>query len=139
MTPGSTARINGKTPDMWAVARALLSVAPTGHIFTEPDEYHKAKYIPLSVQVSKGKAHKNAVSVHDDYVSFMVADWTIEHSVKAAGFRTMQSTRYGKRLHVLGITAIAIADSHVLFQTLLSEADKESRNRQRTKPRKGHQ
>jgi hypothetical protein len=124
---------------MWAVAKALLSAAPNDHIFTEPDEGHEARYIPLSVQVSKGTTHKNAVSVHHDYVSFMVADWTVEPSVRAAGFRTMHSTRYGKRLHVFGITPAAIEDSPVLFQALLFEADKESRDRQRTKPRKGHQ
>jgi hypothetical protein len=78
-------RINGKTADMWAVADALLRLAPDGHIFTKPDEKHKTKYIPLSVRVSKSTIHKNAVSVHDDYISFMVKDWTRYPIAEGAG------------------------------------------------------
>lgn len=128
-------KVNGKTPEMWAVAEALLDVAPTGHSFKRPGETHKSGFLPLSTQLGKGTAHKNAVSVHPKFVSFMVGNWTIEPSVQTAGFKTDQSIRYGKRLHVHGLTPSEITAHRELFKQILAAAEIESHERQKTHPR----
>ena len=79
--------VKGKTLEMWAIADCLLSISVSEHSLLIPDETHKSAYIPLSIQVNKSKKQKNTVSIHREFVSFMVHDWTIETDANLGGFK----------------------------------------------------
>jgi hypothetical protein len=132
------AKINGKTPEMWAIAHGLLNVAPEQNFLSLPSDTHTADFIPLSARIGKSPQNKNAVSVHSAFVSFMVPDWSVDSEVRDAGFVTKQTTEIGNRLHVFGLNPEHIKNNGELFQKLVITAKAESEDRQQTRGNKGH-
>jgi len=117
-------------PKLMEVAEALLAVAPTENFLSPPAQKYKGRFIPLSAQVSKSKLNKNAVSIHEKFVSFMVPDWSLEDHAKTGNFDVERNLTYGLRLHFNGLTPRQIHNNGDFFSNALSIAKKESERRQ---------
>jgi len=126
--------------EQFAMADALLSVAPTPEFLTLKSEPIEADYIPLCVQLGKSPKNKNAVSIHWDHVSFMVPDWALASDAANFNLRTEQSEEpgYGKRLHVLGVTAAQVKSNAAFYAKALEVAKRESEKRQTVKSKRNH-
>ncbi|HWG16761.1 MAG TPA: hypothetical protein VN678_02785 [Acidobacteriaceae bacterium] len=109
---------------------ALLNIAPTSDFLTKKTTPHKSSYLPLSYQVFGSSLHKNAVSIHRSYVSFMVPDWTLEDEARLQGLVTRRNTRYGNRLHFLQLTAAQVISKKPFLAKVLQIAKEEARSRQ---------
>jgi hypothetical protein len=110
------------------IADALLGVAPTADFLRK--EPQKRGYTPLSNQVHKSPKNKNAVSIHENYVSFMVPNWLLDTEARALNLTTRCDTNLGKRLHILHLTTVQIKSNASYFSKLLQIAKEESRGRQ---------
>jgi hypothetical protein len=116
-----------------AIADAFISIAPSRDFLSKPTVHLKSGYLPLCVQVAKSAINKNAVSIHDDYVSFMVPDWSMRPQVQNANLdlEAKENTEMGHRLHVYGLTPHKIkSNPDSLMTKLLTLAKEESISRQ---------
>lgn len=108
------------------IASLLLDLSGSSLVITPKKN---AGYISLDLQVGKSRKNKNAVSVLRHRVSFMVPDY---HSADAAKSLSIPTTRddQRKKLKFPELTTSVIQNHTSFFQTMLTEAEKESRYRQ---------
>lgn len=108
------------------IASLLLDLSGSSFVITPKKN---AGYISLDLQVGKSRKNKNAVSVLRHRVSFMVPDY---HSEDAARSLSIPTTRdeQRKRPQFSGLTTSVIQNHTSFFQTMLAEAEQESRYRQ---------
>lgn len=115
------------SPRQRDIANALYELSDRS--FAAPVETTDYLVLQEEAGSSANKKNKNAVSVLENRVTFMVADWQAEDEARRLGISTSRNEEL-KRLRFPGLTPSTIAANADFFRTLLHRAQQESRNRQ---------